>query len=232
MAWGLFFFWFGENACALNYLIFQGKSDLWEYFHNYGMAAGFSFVAYAFIEGLDRRVIHHSTQGDRCALFGLCRVCIKYTKVECALEQIFRVLIPALLLVTFLPLSAELRPLSYDVTVLGKATNYSVMLSSQLFEIRYCPFVAFVFLASAWLVLLFKRKNPVPLSKILLAVALGPLSFGLMRLFLAAVFQEDLSWFNTWEELTELVFIVAVARVLWLFRKSLFAKEAKAMEVA
>src|SRR5208283_1250422 len=64
---GLIAFWLGENACSVDYLMLQGNSDLWEYFHNFGMTVCFSFVTYALLEGLDRRLIKYSAAKDRCA---------------------------------------------------------------------------------------------------------------------------------------------------------------------
>jgi hypothetical protein len=78
-------------------------------------------------------------------------------------------------------------------------------------------------LAGSWVVLKFKRREPVAGSKILLAAALGPLSFGLLRLFFVSSFTDHLMWFDVWEEITELLFVVGVGVVLWVFRGRLFA---------
>ena len=85
LRWGLMVFWLGEGACAVNFVVFQGYSNLWEYFHNFGMAVGFSFVTYALLEGMDRRLIKYSAAKDRCAALSLCRACIKYD-TGCALR--------------------------------------------------------------------------------------------------------------------------------------------------
>jgi len=138
----------------------------------------------------------------------------------------FAMLIPATIIVAFIPLFADLKSSVYDTTVWGKPVHYAEAMSDQLFEIRYCPAVAILLLASSWLVLLFKRVEPVPPAKILFAAALGPLVFGFMRLFLVAVYRDDAVWANAWEEITELVFVVAIAFVLWIFRHALFAPEA------
>jgi hypothetical protein len=108
--------------------------------------------------------------------------------------------------------------------VLGSLQNYSLMASSLLFENRYCPVLAILLLTTSWLVMLLKKNDPVPLAKMLFAAALGPLSFGLMRLFLSGVFAKKLLWYAAWEEWTALVFIIAVGFFLWIFRQTLFAK--------
>jgi hypothetical protein len=93
------------------------------------------------------------------------------------------------------------------------------------FELRFCPALAIALLTASWLVLLFRQQEPVAISKALLAAGMGPLSFGLLRLFLVFTFDEDLTGHETWEEITELIFVVAVAAVLWVFRERLFRKE-------
>ena len=220
---GLMAFWLGENACAIDYLVFHGNSVLWEYFHNLGMAVCFSYVTFALFEGMDQRLIKISSGKDRCAALGLCRACIKYDpSASCGLRRVFTMLIPATILVALMPLCADLKITSYDIDILGTSVRYAETLADQLFEIRYCSYLAVLLMTASWLVLLFKRQDPVPLAKALFAAGSGPLSFGFMRLFLGAVYRENLIWFNAWEEITELIFVVAAAWVLWIFRQGLF----------
>jgi hypothetical protein len=100
------------------------------------------------------------------------------------------------------------------------------MASSQGFENYYCPAMAMLFITASWLVMLLKQDDPVPLAKVLFAAALGPLGFGFMRLFLSGAFADNLLWYVVWEEVTELLFVVAVGYVLWIYRHSLMAKPA------
>ncbi len=226
LRWGLIAFWLGENACATNYMIFHGNSDFWEYLHNLGMAACFSFTTYALLEGTDRRLIKYSPAKDRCAALSLCRACIKYdADVPCGLRRVFAMFLPATIVVAAMPLCADLKTAAYDTHILGTTVHYSDTLADQLFEIRYCPYMAVLLLTASWLVLLFKRQEPVPLAKLLFAAGMGPVGFGFMRLFLSAAYREDPVWFNAWEEITELLFVAAVAFILLVFRQSLFAKE-------
>jgi hypothetical protein len=225
LRWGLIFFWLGENACSVNYLAFKGRSDLWEFFHNYGMAVAFSFVAYAVIEGIDLRILKYSAPRERCGMLSLCRACIKYdASVSCNLQRLFLMMLPATILLATIPLCATLVPTSYTVAILGSTETFSLPLSSQLFEIRYCPLLGMALLTASWLVLLFKRE-PLHLAKILAAAAIGPIGFGFMRLFLGTAFRDRLQWFNEWEELSELLFTMAVALVLWTFRRALFESD-------
>ncbi len=221
---GLSAFWLGENACTLNYLCFGGRSDLWEYFHNFGMAVGFAFIAWAVLDGLDKRLIKLSPPHERCAALNLCKTCIKYSEVPCKLQRVFKLLLPATLIIAVIPLTAGIKSVAYNAVVMGTTEQYALMASSQGFENSYCPAMAIVFITASWLVMLFKKDAPVPLAKVLFAAALGPLGFGFMRLFLSGAFADNLLWYVVWEEVTELLFVAAVGYVLWIFRHTLLAK--------
>lgn len=220
---GLVAFWLGENACSVNFLFHHGNSEVWDYFHNFGMVVCFSFIAYALMEGVDRRIIKYSSATDRCAALSLCRACVKYSDVPCGLRRVFMLLIPATIVVALMPLCAQPELIAYDTKILGSVHHFAQTLSGQLFEIRYCPWLAILLLAISWSVLLIK-KEPVAVAKIFFAAASGPLGFSMMRLFMSTAFQPDLTWFMAWEEVTELLFAIAVVCVLLIFRRSLLAK--------
>jgi hypothetical protein len=221
---GLSVFWLGENACTLNYLCFGGRSDLWEYFHNFGMGVGFAFIAWAVLDGLDKRLIKLSAPHERCAVLNLCKTCIKYSEVPCKLQRVFKLLLPATLMIAVIPFTAGIKSVAYNAVVMGTTEQFALMASSQMFENYCCPAMAMLFLTASWLVMLFKKADPVPLAKVLFAAALGPLGFGFMRLFLSGAFADNLLWYVVWEEVTELLFVVAVGYVLWVFRHTLLAK--------
>ena len=230
LRWGLIWFWIGENACSIDFLFYKRSSDFWEYLHGYGMAVSFSFVAYAVLEGVDQRVIKFSPEKERCAALSLCRACVKYADAPCGLKRLFTVMIPALMVLALMPLSAGFQLTSYVTDILGTIHNYHHLASSQLFELRYCPALALALLTASWLVLLFKQDQAVAISKVLLAAAVGPMSFGILRMFFVATFSDRLGWFDVWEEITELLFILSAGLVLWVFRHSLFVKPEKAAE--
>ena len=223
LRWGLIWFWLGETGCSIDYLFYARGSDFWEYFHGFGMAAGFAFIAYAALEGIDQRLIKFSPRGERCAALGLCRACEKYTNDPCGLKRLFALMIPALAVVALMPLTAGFVNTSYDALILGSRTHYHHLMSSQLFELRFCPLLAAGLLVTAWLVLMFKRQDPIQASKAWLAAGLGPMGFGILRMALVATFRDRLVWFDAWEELTEFIAIFAIAMVLWVFRFRLFA---------
>ena len=59
-------------------------------------------------------------------------------------------------------------------------------------------------------------------THIFFAAGAGPLGFGMLRSTLTALYGANLVWFAFWEEATELMFIVGVCFILWVFRQSLF----------
>lgn len=221
---GLLAFWLGENACTVNFLAYHGDCEFWEYLHNFGMVVCFSYITYALLEGLDRRLIKYSSAQDRCAALSLCRACIKYADVPCGLRRAFKMLIPATMVLALMPFCASIQNVAYDTRIIGGVQHFMQSVPRQLFELRYCPALATALLAASWFVLLFKREEPVALAKALFAAGMGPLGFGMMRLFLFAAYRDDLAWFMAWEEFTELLFVLAVAFMLFVFRNSLILR--------
>ena len=210
LRWSMVFFFVGENCCAINYYIFRNGSYLFEYLHGLGMLLAFGFVTYAIFEGFDRRILMLSEPDRRCAAIGLCKKCIKYEKTGCKLRQAFFVVIPALIFIAFLPLSTDWYATSYNTIVFGTFFNYSHPLVHQVFEKIYCPTTAAVLFAVSLLILIFAKDNPLPLAKIFFAAGVGPLGFGIFRTALLGLYNNNMVWFNFWEEATELLFIAGV----------------------
>lgn len=226
LAWGLGLFLAGEAACAFNYVALGGESLLWEYFHDYGMVAGFACVAWAVLEGADRRIIRFSASRERCAALALCRRCVKFdSAAPCGLPRVFGFGLLALAALALLPLCAPLVPVAYTTEVARATVTYAAPFAAQWFVLRYCPLLALALLAAAWAALQLRRDHEVALPKLLLAAALGPLGFSLMRQYLLSAFRHDLVWYTSWEEITELLFVLGVGLVLWTFRHGLFSPE-------
>ena len=222
LRWGLLFFFIGEFFCAVNYAICNDDSYLAEYLHSFGMLLSFGFGTYAFFEGLDLRLVKYSDPAQKCAALGLCRACIKYDSVPCGLRRVFLLLIPAHIILAFMPLTAQPQMVSYNTKIFGHFYNFSHYGIYQLFEFRYCPMLAAVLFSASFLVLLLlKKRDPVPLSKILFAAGMGPFAFGVLRLILLAAWRDNLVWFGGWEEITEFMYVIGVAAMLWIFRRGL-----------
>jgi len=225
LRWGLIFFFIGEAFCAANYLAYEDRSFLFEYLHSFGMALCFGFVTYAAFEGMDRWLIRYSDLKETCAALPLCLRCIKYADVPCGLRRMFYVLIPATIVLAFMPLLAQPVLFSYNTNILGTFYNYSHPAIYQIYEIRYLPAVAIAALTVSFLVLLLKKTDPVSWSKVLFAAGMGALGFSLMRLFILAPYSDNQVWFVFWEEITELMFVAGAGIVLWIFRPGLFPRK-------
>ena len=224
LKWAMVCFFIGEQACAVNYLFFAEQSYLTEYVHSLGMAMCFGFATFAVFEGMDLRLIRFSGKGQKCAALSLCTRCYKYADVPCGLKRTFLIVIPAVMTLAFMPLTASIKLPSYNASIFGMFYNYSHPAAYQMFEIRYCPILGLLLLGASLGALLLKKGDPVPLAKVLFAAGMGPLGFGLLRLFISTPYGDNLVWFVFWEEATEMLFIAAVAYILWTFRKGLFGK--------
>jgi len=223
LRWGLVFFLLGETFCTVNYLFFNEQSEGVEYLHGLGMILGVSFIFVAVLEGTDSRLVHYSSETDKCALTSLCKGCTKHADVPCGLRRIFLVLIPCIVVLAGIPLIAPTRPVSYNTTIVGTTYNYSHAIIRQVFEIRYAPLAAIVFLALSFALIALKGPRGVPPSKLLFGIGIGYLIFGLLRLILLALFSSNMVWFVFWEEATELILVSAILAVLLIFRDRLLA---------
>jgi hypothetical protein len=222
LRWGLLAFFIGEGFCAINYLIYQEESYLAEYLHSFGMVISFSFIAYALLEGLDRRIIQYSYPQKGCAFIALCGSCIKLHAVPCRVRKLFQFASLVLSVLALIPLISEINETSYNTYIFGTSYNYSWLRVDQLFEIRYCPLLALTMFLSAFLVMLRSKERLIPKpAHILLSAGVGALSFGLFRLFLNSVYLQNLSWAASWEEVTEFLLMIIIAYILWLFRQRL-----------
>lgn len=224
LRWAMLSFFVGENFCAANYLVYQDRSVLFEYLHSYGMVLCFGLTLFALLEGLDRRLIRLSDPEGRCAAVGLCQRCIKHADVPCGLRRLFLFLIPAAMVVALAPLVAELVPVSYNTRIFGDFYNYSHPVVYQVYEVRYLPLAAMVLLAISLAILAWKQRNAVLWSKVFFAAGAGAIGFSFFRLVFFHAYRDNLVWFGAWEEITELLFVAAVALVLWVFRGSLLDK--------
>ncbi|MHC4118118.1 MAG: rhodanese-like domain-containing protein [Planctomycetota bacterium] len=222
LRWSMIFFFIGENFCATNYLVFTDKSHLLEYLHGYGMLLSFGFATYAILEGIDSRILMLSDPSKKCTALRLCKKCIKYEDVPCGLKRTFFMIIPASIMLAFMPLCADWHSNSYNTMIFGTFYNYTHRWIHQLFELVYCPIVSMLLLTMSLLALSLKKHYALFLAKIFFAAGIGPLGFGMFRGILAGLYSRNMVWFSFWEEGTELLFIVAVCFVLWIFRQSLF----------
>ena len=220
--WSMIFFLIGEAACAVNYLVFQHQSHLTEFIHSYSMVLTFGFLTYAILEGVDRRIIAFSDPEGFCAVRPICAVCHKKNEGVCGLIRLFKFLVPAMLVVAFLPLTFLPDSVSYNTVILGTPYNSAHPGVYQVYEARICPWMAVVLFGAAWVALLRTRGRDITLSKILFCAGVGALGFSLFRVTLLGTFRENLAWFNSWEEITEFILVAGIAVFLHTFRRGLF----------
>lgn len=225
LKWALVFFLSGEIFCAVNYLLFGENSYLVEYLHMFGMVCSFGFFAFALMEGLDKRVIKYGEKDERCAALKLCITCYKYGDYPCKIRQVVILLLSCFMILALIPLSASSFPISYNTTILGTPYHYSHAVIFQIYEIRFAPWAALVFLASAIWILLQKREKGFTSAKIFASVGLGFLAFSLFRLILFSIYRDNLTWFVDWEEFTELLYVGGVGIFLWIFRAGIFRED-------
>ena len=90
LGWGILIFLAAETACAVNYIFYNHDSYLAEYLHSYGMTLSFDFAVFAFVHGLDERLLNLSAPDKRCIFLPLCRGCVKYNPVPCKMRTLFQ----------------------------------------------------------------------------------------------------------------------------------------------
>jgi hypothetical protein len=220
LRWGLLAFFLGEAFCSINYLVFNDKSVFSEFLHSYGMVVSLGFIGYALLEGLDKYIIQYTHPDKQCAFISLCRECVKNQNVSCRARQLFQLASFTLAFLALLPLLAEIQETSYFSYIYSTLYNYTRLKAHLLFEIRYCPLVALVMFMTAFIVLLFSKEKQIPeLARVSLSAGMGALGFGVFRLFLNSIFDQNLAWAAVWEEISEFSLMVTIAYILWLFRK-------------
>jgi rhodanese-related sulfurtransferase len=222
LGWGLLVFLIGEVFCAINYIFLQDNSYFAEYMHSYSMAVAFGLVAYALMEGLDQRLIHYSQADKHCALLPVCGQCVKYQPVRCGVRRIAQFMGISLIILAAIPLLVPFSYTAYNTQIGPIFHYYSRPIVHQWFEARFNPILA-ILLSSLSLLVMQRTSNMTlhPLVQALFCAGLGFLGFGMFRVTLGMVYAERLVWAIFWEELTELMFVVAVMYILWIFRVTL-----------
>ena len=208
LAWGMLAFFLGESACAINFLFYRLDNFAWEFWHCYGMMIAFGFMVYAVMDFTDRHVLHFTDRGTGCVFLRFCHACSKSSPSSCTIRRLVLFLIPAAGILCLLPISAPIKDLLCIGTVFYNDVLFAHPVLQQWFEIRIYPGVALLFYLVAWLTLLRGKEEWWDGCKLLLAAATGILGFSLMRLTLFWVFSDNILWANTWEEITEFLFVL------------------------
>ncbi len=219
LKWAMIFFLAGETFCAVNYLFFGEDSYLVEYLHMAGMVAAFGFFVFAVMEFMDRRLMNLSEKKNKCTAVEVCGSCYKYNDVSCRFTRVFAFVCMALLVCGIMPLLADMNFNSYNTDVFGTIYNYAHPVIFQYFEIRFAPIAAILFFALSFLVYRKNGFTPAATGVVLFSAGAGLLGFSFFRMFLFSVYARRLWWYIIWEEITELLFIVGLCLLLWVFRR-------------
>ena len=207
LQWGQIAFLAGEVFCAINFYVYRHESVLSEYLHSYGMAVAFAFTSFAVLEGLEMRL------GSRIRSW-----------VQDEARAWMKFILPMLVVLCFIPILTTIQPESYAVTIFRFPYSYTRLDVYQLYERRILPALALTTFAGAYLSLMKKNETLSFATKTLLCAGIGALGFSFFRVALNAMFADALVWFEFWEEATELMFVGAVAFVLWRYRRILLEK--------
>ncbi|MGC4116012.1 MAG: rhodanese-like domain-containing protein [Myxococcales bacterium] len=219
---GLLWFFVGEAFCAANLAYhLPGHVYLSDLGHGAGMVAMSAILPWGLYAILDERVLRFSDPSAGCRLQTLCGRCWKRDPVRCGFHDLMLLMLPALAIISLIPLSGPLRPLQVVADVLGTQTDFGVPVVNLTVELRVYPVLAFVgFLVTFALMgrggtAAVRRATPGFFA------SFGLMAYALLRFFLEEAFREQFHWSNFWEELTEMFMVVAIGAFLFVFRRQL-----------
>ena len=213
----------GEIACALNYGWTAGTSDLLEFGHQAGMIAFSGLLPWSMFSMLDDRVLRYSAVDKTCAAYRFCGCCWKREDVGCGLHRLFLFGAPALALVALLPLPAPIPQVDLILPVFGTDVIYRYSPMEQWAVFRGYPMAAAIALLATF-GLLLRGQHGLAASQWTFFGGLGLMGFSMLRFFLLSAFDQMPIWADTFEELTELITVVGIAVLLWVFRRSFWPR--------
>lgn len=213
---GMAAFLIGELSCAFNYLLFKENSLAMEYIHVFGMLVGFGLITHAFLAMIDSRLIKYSDRDKKCALLFFCKYCYKNHPVSCTARQIYQFAIPGLLLLCLLPASGELGGYFITSNILGTEAVFGHSLAQQVMETIIFPSAAAIFFLATLIILIRNKEEGLVNAKKMLSAGIGALGFSLMRFTIFWSFKSSPLWADTWEELTEFIFVSFMLYLVFL----------------
>lgn len=215
---GLAAFFLGEAACALNYLLTGGRSEVLEALHGLGMAGMGGATAWGLFVLADERLLGLTRPTAGCSLRRFCGRCWKQDRTGCFAHRLFVLLAPALTILATMPLFAPLRELDLVGGVFGTPVAYLYSRLQLLTDFRVYPMLAVLGFAVTAILLPFgeqamRRTQPIFFT------AFGFFSFSLFRFLLLAAYRQRPVWLDFWEEITELLLIGFLAAFFALYRE-------------
>jgi rhodanese-related sulfurtransferase len=218
---GLLWFFVGEAFCAVNLAWhLPGRVYLADVAHGAGMVVMSALIPWGLYALADERVLRLSEPEAACRVQALCGRCWKRDPVRCGVHDLMFLVAAAGAIVSLVPLSLPLRPVQMVTDVFGARTDVGVPVVNHLVELRLYPVLAaFCFLAT--LPLLRGGPRAVRRAEPVFFAAVGFLAYSLLRFLLSGAFRDVPFVGDFWEELTELLMVLAIGLFLLLFRRQL-----------
>lgn len=253
---GVLLFALGEAACGVNTWVVIDLIPSMEIIHQLGMALGFGFIFIGSYFVIDENILFHSSDEKSCLLLRFCKASacpkiktdLRCTTLRCRGHYFFFVSICALIILAFLPLTAQdfpnylrINPEKYEnihiawidsftqmfIAPNAKHVTYELLHKFDFTRYPYLftlekyvyPIFAMLCFMISFIVMIFKKNHPEKIIIYPLCIGVGLLSFSLMRIVLFSSYESTIQAF--WEESTELATLLAMIILLkiYIFKK-------------
>jgi rhodanese-related sulfurtransferase len=221
--YAMVFFFIGENACSMNYLVASNTSIWLEFVHGVGMVGMFFLLIWGLVVFFDERVVHYLDPERPCVFQRHCKLCWKKENVSCGLHRLAIYLLPALAFTAFIPVTMPLRPFSIIMPVFLSDVLWFKDFWNLFLEFRVYPILgALCFITSYFWTR--KGRHALPKAQLPFFLALGFTFYSYFRFGLLLTFNENQAWADWWEESTEFIMVALVMILLMVFKDQLGLK--------
>ncbi|MHC4457662.1 MAG: rhodanese-like domain-containing protein [Planctomycetota bacterium] len=221
--YAMVFFFIGENACSLNYLVASNSSVWLEFVHGLGMVGMFFLLIWGLVVFFDERVVHYLDPERPCVFQRHCKLCWKKENVSCGLHRLALYLLPALAFTAFIPVTMPLRPFRIIMPVFLADVLWFKDFWNLFLEFRVYPILgALCFITSYFWTR--KGQHALPKAQLPFFLALGFTLYSYFRFGLLLTFNENQAWADWWEESTEFIMVALVMLLLVVFKNQLGLK--------
>lgn len=219
---GMLWFFVGEAFCAVDYYCrLSGPFSPFDLLHGLGMVAMSVFIPWGIYRLLDERFLHFSDPAERCLAQRFCGRCAKREAVRCGLHDLMLFMLLGLAVVALMPWSSALQPTRRVAMVFSSAVEYGQPIINQIIELRVFPIIGGAGLLLTFGILLLGGPAAVRRAEPVFYVSIGFTSYPLLRHLLMNAYRDQLYWSDFWEETTELLMILGIGLMLYVFRGQL-----------
>lgn len=221
--WGLVCFEVGESFCAFDIAYCSAGSALsvLDLLHGAGMVGAAVLVPWALLRLADERVIRYADAQHSCTIQRFCGSCWKQHPVTCGLHQLFLYTLPALAILSLIPLTKALSPIHYIGPIFSNPYPYGAPIFNEVIELQAYALLGCCCFIAAWFVLRGSDPSKVRRAELPFFLGIGFSSFSLFRFFLHEVFRPSVHGSDFWEEIMETLAVLSLALVLYIFRAQL-----------